>query len=142
MVRARLPSGQHHCTPCTNLHCTARGRPTSSAGCFAVRPVPAGSSAAVASRPVPAVFACYGLVLQAVFACSPLPAIPAALNSAFALFCFDFPAPCSLPCAPGSSCKLQGLPCWQLQHGPAVAARAPVLTFTFFLQSPLILGHG
>ena len=26
--------------------------------------------------------------------------------------------------------KLYGLSCWQLQHGPAVAARAPVLTFS------------
>ena len=52
----------------------------------------------------------------------------------FALF-----APCSLPCAPGSSsvlgpavCKLRELSRWQLQHGPAVAARAPVhLTASF-----------
>ena len=34
-------------------------------------------------------------------------------------------------------CKLRELSRWQLQHGPAVAARAPVhLTVSFFLQSP------
>ena len=50
--------------------------------------------------------------------------------------------PLFIPCAPGSSRKLERLSCWQLQHGPAVAARASVDSFTFFLQSPLILGHG
>ena len=50
---------------------------------------------------------------------------------------FCFVCPCSMPCAPGSSvrassllgpavCQLRGLSRWQLQHGPAVAARAPV----------------
>ena len=52
--------------------------------------------------------------------------------------------PLFLPCAPGSSqvkatcLQAARLSRWQLQHGPAVAARAPVpfVTFTFFLQSP------
>ena len=56
-------------------------------------------------------------------------------SSSFAPFCFDFPPPppppCSFPCAPGSSQELQGLSCWQLQHGPAVAARAPVDSLPF-----------
>ena len=38
--------------------------------------------------------------------------------------------------------KLYGLSRWQLQHGPAVAARASVDFLPFFLQSSLILGHG
>ena len=72
------------------------------------------------------------------FACCPLPAMPTALlNSLPRSSCLPRPfilllfATCSCPCAPGSSSpntnSLQAarLSRWQLQHGPAVAARAP-----------------
>ena len=91
-----------------------------------------------------------------------LPAVPCSAGCVPATLCLPCPLPCSSvcprsscfapfsllclplfsPCAPGSSqvcCKLQELSCWQLQHGPAVAARAPVHLLTllpFFLQSP------
>ena len=56
---------------------------------------------------------------------------------------FALSTPLFIPCAPGSSFTLYRLSCWQLQHGPAEAARAPVFDFSpFFLQSSLILGHG
>ena len=45
-------SGQHHRTPSTNLHCTARGRPTAGC-CFAVRPVRLDRQQLFSSRPVP-----------------------------------------------------------------------------------------
>ena len=108
--------------------------------------------AVVSSRPVPVGLSAGSVRLQ-----RPSSAGCACLPATFALPCplpfssvcprsLCFAPTCLFPCAPGSSqatvCKLQGLPCWQLQHGPAVAVRAPVLTFTFFLQSPLILGHG
>ena len=90
--------------------------------------------------------ACAGHFIRRLFAatalsCHALPAHlchPCLLPSILRLppFCSAFPAPCSLPCAPGSSRKLQGLPCWQLQHGTALAARAPVVTFAFSPQSP------
>ena len=38
--------------------------------------------------------------------------------------------------------ELYELSRWQLQRGPAVAARAPVLTFTLFPAESMILGHG
>ena len=74
--------GQHHRTPSINLHCTARGRPTSSAavgflrgrpsaGCCFSRPVPGGESAG-----------CVRLqwhVLQALFACRYTFAMPCPL---------------------------------------------------------------
>ena len=95
---------------------------------FTTRPVPVGSSAGCV---------CLQRPCSAGFVCLPTFAMPCLLPMFTSpRSVLHFPAPCSLPCAPGSSCKLQELPCWQLQHGPAVAARAPVLTFTFFLQSP------
>ena len=70
--------------------------------------------------------------------CHPLPAMPTALIKflpPFSLLCpvhlLLFACPLFIPCAPGSlSAKptcLQAarLSRWQLQHGPAVAARAP-----------------
>ena len=71
-------------------------------------------------RPLHLPAVCYnGIVLpcHALSACLCLGPMPAAL------ICI---CPCSLPCAPGSSRKLQGLPCRQPQHGTALAARAPV----------------
>ena len=81
-------SGQHHRTHSTNLHCTARGRPTSSAGCFAARPVPAGSSAAVYYK------ACAGWIVCRL--CLPAHLChPCLLPSILCLplFCFAFPRP-------------------------------------------------
>ena len=97
--------------------------------CFAARPVPVGSSAScllqgLCRSIICRLFATAALSCHALHAhlCHAMPAAPIH----FAPFCYAFPRPpCSLPCAPGSSRKLQGLPCWQLQHGPAVAARAP-----------------
>ena len=97
------------------------------------RPVPAGSSAAVLqglcrSDCPPAVFACSGLVLQAMCACSPF-AMPCPLPLFTSPRSFCFARTCSFQCAPGSSqatvCKLQELSRWQLQRGSAVAARPP-----------------
>ena len=111
-------SGQHHRTPSTNLQCTARGRPTTSAGCcFAARPVPARSSAAVLqglcrSDHPPAVFACSGPVQPALLACHLCNAMPTALLNVLAPFCFDLPPPpCSFPCTPASSRKQQFASC-------------------------------
>ena len=86
-----------------------------------------------ATRPVPVSFAtgpfCYnGLVLpcDALSACLCLDPMPAALVLHLPIFC-------SLPCAPGSSRVLQGLPCRQPHHGTALAARAP-LVFTALIS--------
>ena len=135
------------------LTCTARGRrhlrqllfllrsqPTVGRS-LVVRPVPGGESAGCVCLQLPC---SAGFYLPA---CSFLPAMPTALlnilppfsllcalpRSFLLLFCF----PLFMPCAPGSSfrasslsgpavCKLLELSRWQLQHGPAVAARAPV----------------
>jgi len=68
-------------------------------------------------------------------------AMPTALNVLapvhFALF-----APCHSMCARINSLQAARLSRWQLQHGPAVAARAPVLTFYLFHAESMILGHG
>ena len=79
------------------------------------------------SHRLPAVFACSGLVLRAMFACSPLPCHAHCPSHRLPRsFCF---APCPCPCAPGSPqasvCKLRELSRWQQQRGSAVAARAP-----------------
>ena len=134
--------------------CTARGRPTTSAGCcFAARPVPAGSSAAVlqglcrSDRP-PAVFACSGLFCRLclpVHLCHPclLPSSTFLPPFSFVLLC-----PLFLPCAPGSVskttvCKLQDCPIGScntgLQWRPV---RRFHLTLTFFPAESKILGHG
>ena len=94
----------------------------SSAGCFATRPVPVSSPAGcfydkacagqLHHRPVLLQRPC--LALSACLCLGPMPASP---------FCI---CPIhSLPCAPGSSRVLQGLPCRQPHHGTALAARAP-----------------
>ena len=127
-----------------------RGRPMTSAGCcFAARPVPAGSSAAVVtSRPVPvgssAGCVCLQRPCSAGFACLP-------------------PLPCHAHCPPQRSCSRSV--CFAppvhvhvRQDRRASCTDCPVgsyntglqwrpvrrfLTFDFFfLQSPLILGHG
>ena len=89
---------------------------------------------------LPAVFACNGLVLQAVFACPPLLSMPAALI----IVC-----PRSILHCPlvhdhvrqdrRASCK----DCPVGSYNTGLQWR-PVrrLTFAFFLQSSLILGHG
>ena len=98
-----------------------------------LRPVPGGLSAGCVRLQRPCSAGCVPARL-----CH---AMPTALLIVLApvQVCF---APCSFPCAPGSSLEVVGLSCWQLQHGPAVAARASVDFLPFFLQSPLILGHG
>ena len=133
-----------------------RGRPTVGRS-FVLRPEPDGESAGCVCLQC--------LVQQALFACLPF-CLPYPLPiSSFAPVQFALPPssschvhsfhfasvcfPCSLPCAPGSVrasslllgpavCQLRELSRWQLQHGPAVAARAPVhfVTIFFFLQSP------
>ena len=84
---------------------------------FVLRPVPDGESA--------------GCVLPAE---PSLPAIPTAFNSLppfkFALPFILLCLPCSIPCAPGSSCRYKCLQATRLsrrqqQRGSAVAARAP-----------------
>ena len=133
---ARQEAGQLHLLAVVTTRPVPVG---SSAGCFAARPVPAGSSAAVYFK------ACAGQFICRLFACLLTFAMPCLRpTSILPHSVLHSPAPCSLPCAPGSPCKLQGLPCWQLQHGPAVAARAPIFDFSCFfsLQSPLILGQG
>ena len=94
------------------------------------------------------------LAVSACSACSagcvpvqPLPAMPTALNSLPPFSCL--PPFSSFLLAPVSFhvrqdqqfkhhvCKLRELSRWQLQHGPAVAARAPgPFDCFFFLQSP------
>ena len=128
------------------LTCMARDRPTSSAAVvfaarpanwwpFVMRPVPGGESAGCVRL--------QWLVLRAV--CLPAAILPAMrttlLNICPRSFASSLLAPihCALPrfipCAPGSSvrassllgpavCQLRELSRWQLQHGPAVAARA------------------
>ena len=96
-----------------------------------LRPVPGGESAGCVCLQC--------LFSGLLFALPSLPAMPTALIKflppfsllcphSFALFAFHL----FLPCAPGSFevlgpavCKLRELSRWQLQHGPAVAARAP-----------------
>ena len=106
--------------------------------CF-LRPVPDGASAGCV--------ACSCLVLRAVFCLPchlclpcPLPSSVCPRSCAFVL------CPVHSMCARIVSACLQAarLSCWQLQHGPAVAARAPVpfLTFPLFPAESMILGHG
>ena len=94
-----------------------------------------------------AVSACSGLFCG-LFVC--LPAILPAMPTAYLIICprssllcpvhfilLHFAFPCSSMCARivvlgPAVCKLRELSRWQLQHGPAVAAHAPVhLTFPF-----------
>ena len=110
-----------------------RSRPTVGRS-LVVRPEPGGESAGCVCLQLPCSAGCVCLLAI-------LPAMPTALlNSCprqvcFAQFiCFVGLCPCSVPCAPGSLssllgpavCELRELSRWQLQHGPAVAARAPV----------------
>ena len=117
---------------------------TSAGCCFSARPVPAGSSAAVvSSRPCAGRIVCrLRLPAAALFRRLRLPVhLCHALIHAhvhFAPLCFDLPPPLVHFHVRRDRRKLQELSRWQLQHGPAEAARAPVhvLTLTFFLQSP------
>ena len=137
------PECQHHRTPSINLHCMARGRPTSSVALFCYK--------ACAGRRICRLGSPAVAVLQAVFClpchlCHVVPLPFSTVCPRSSLLCpvlFILLCPLSIPCAPGSSVccnSLQAarLSCWQLQHGPAVAARAPVPfdCFFFFLQSP------
>ena len=133
--RSEPPSEcQHHRTPSTYLHCTARGRPTSSAGCcFAERPANCWLfvlRGLCRADHLPAVFACSGLVLRALFACLLAFAMPCPLPfSSVAPFILLCPPPCSFHVCrnprKASVCKLQELSRWQQQRWSAVAARAP-----------------
>ena len=100
-----------------------------SAGCrFASRPVPVGLSASCVrlQRPCSAGYVC---LLAFAMPC-PLP------SSFLPPFSVALP-PCSVHVRQDRRGKLYRLSCWQLQHGPAEAARAPFVTFyLFFLQSP------
>ena len=97
--------------------------------CF-LRPVPDGESAGCVCLQC--------LVQQAVCLLAfamPCP-LPSTFLPPFILLCpvlFILLCPLFIPCAPGSlqATRLQAarLSCWQLQHGPTVAARAPVHLF-------------
>ena len=126
--------GQHHRTPSTNLHCTARGRPTSSAAVVLLRGRPtagccfieacAGQIICRLCLPATALFCGLCVCLLPIL---PLPCpLPLSSFAPFSLLCPHL----FIPCAPGSSsqapvCKLQELSRWQQQRGSAVAARAP-----------------
>ena len=133
------------------LTCTARGRPpTSAAVVIAARPAICGPF--VSLRPVPggeyAGCVCLQcLVQQAVCLSTLCHVMPTALNVLAPVQCCF--APCSFHVRQDQHCtnSLQAarLSRWQLQHGPAVAARAPVhlLTLSYlFPAESMILGHG
>ena len=98
-------------------------------------------------RLCPPAVACSAGCVPAVFTlCLPCPlpsSVLAPVQVCFAPF-YSFCFPLFIPCAPGSAITTNSLQAarlsrWQLQHGPAVAARAPVHLLTplpFFLQSP------
>ena len=139
-VCARLPGCQHHCTPPIYLHCTTRGRPTSSAAVvFAARPA---NCWLCVLRPVPGGESAGCVCLQCLFcglcACCSLFAchahcphqVLAPIHCASSIsFCFV--CPCSFPCAPGSAscttvCKLQDCPVGSCNTG---LQRRPVRRF-------------
>ena len=91
---------------------------------FVLRPVPGGESAGCV--------ACSGLVQQAVLAFHLCHFMPTALIVCPVLFNFALP-PVHYHVRQDRRRKLYGLSCWQLQHGPAVAARAPVHVLTLVL---------
>ena len=114
--------------------CTARREAGQLCGscCFCCQ---AGQLLAVSSRPVPGgesagCVRLQWLVLQAVCLLAfamPCPLPFSTFLPPFILLCL----PLFIPCVPGSppqpTClQAARLSCWQLQHGPAVAARAPV----------------
>ena len=139
---------------------------------FVLRPEPGGESAGCGCLQLPCSAGCVclrccsaGFLLPATL-CLPCPlpfSTVAPVQFALCLpvhfkFCFIFASFAPVhPCAPGSSVRASGLfsdrasslqaarlSRWQLQHGPAVAARAPVhflLTYLFPAES-IILGHG
>ena len=93
---------------------------------------------------LPAVFACSSLVLRALFACSPF-AMPCPLSSTFlprsVLLC---PPPCQFHVRQDRRSSCTDCPVGSCNTG---LQWRPVRRFTFdcfffFLQSPLILGHG
>ena len=124
------------------LTCTARGRTSSAAVvcCEAGQLWAVCSFEACAGRRVrrlcpPAVACSAGCVPVARLCHAHCP------SQHFAPVHFALPPPVHSMCArivKPTVCKLRELFCWQLQHGPAEAARAPVhLTALFlFLQSP------
>ena len=77
------------------------------------------------------------LVQRAMFACcSPLPC-HAHCPQRSSPRSVHFVCPLFIPCAPGStSLQAARLSCWQLQHGPAEAARAPVFDFSCRVHDP------
>ena len=111
-------SDQHHRTPSTNLHCTARGRPTSSAAVVLLRGRPTAGCCFFK--------ACAGRIVRRL--CSPAAAwfcglcvparlchaMPTALLNVLAPVLFVLLCPLFIPCAPGSPqasvCKLQDCP--------------------------------
>ena len=131
------------------LTCTARGRPTSSAAVvFAARPANCGPFVSLRPEPGGESAGCVCLqclVLRAV--CLSILCLPCPLPfSTVAPAQFHLPQFILLLLAPvhchvrqdhrllgPAVCKLRELSRWQLQHGPAVAAHAPVhlLTVSF-----------
>jgi len=124
--------------PPTSIHFKAGGWPTSSAGCVYCKACAghficrlfllqglcrSDRLLAVCYEACAGHFICRLFATTALFCLAmPCPALPAALVLHLPHFC-----PRSLPCAPGSSRVLQGLPCRQPHHGTALAARAPCL---------------
>ena len=144
------------------LTCTARGRRHPAAVVFCckaghlwpcvLRPVPGGESAGCVR--LQCLFSRLLFCLPAIFACHAhcphqhLAPIQVCLPPSISV-CFCFVCPCSMPCAPGSPfVRASSLPAarlsrWQLQHGPAVAARATgPFDCSFFPAESMILGHG
>ena len=146
---ARLHSPPLTCTAKSRHHLQLLCRFCCEAGHlwpFVLRPVPGGESAGCGCLQLPCSAGCVPAVSTL---CLPCP-LPINILPPFSLLC---PVHCVLlapvhPCAPGSSVRASSLflptrlqaaklSRWQLQHGPAVAARAPVhLILPFSLQSP------
>ena len=126
-------SGQHHRSPSINLHCTARGRPTSSAAvvcCEAGQLLVVVFVEACAGQTIcrlcpPAVACSAGFVCLLAFA------MPCPLPSSFLPpFNFALP-PCSFPCAPGSS--LQVVRTVLLAATTRACSGGPCAGFDFYL---------
>ena len=78
------------------------------------------------TRPVPVSFTTGLFLLQTALSCLATSCLPAfAMTPCLLPLCCICPHP--LPCAPGSSRVLQGLPCRQPHHGTALAARTPLV---------------
>ena len=106
---------------------------------FVLRPVQGGESAGC----VRLQWLCSaGCVFLPCHLCHAMPTALLMFLPPFCSFCLPlFISMCARIIIKPTCLQAARLSCWQLQHGPAVAARAPVLTFSFPAES-MILGHG